>query len=195
MERSEQILAYWFGTDDEPRNRSNLWFGQSDATDTEIRQMFGRDLELATEGRLDEWAATARGRLALILVLDQFSRHIHRDQPAAHARDRQAQALCIEGITRGIDRRLAPLERWFFYMPLMHAEDLDLQARSVHCFRQLVEDATDPYREPCQGAYDHAKQHRDLVERFGRFPERNELLGRASTPEELRYLERRKRSR
>ena len=151
--------------------------------------------KLATEGRLDEWAATARGRLALILVLDQFSRHIHRDQPAAFARDRQAQTLCIEGITRGIDRRLAPLERWFFYMPLMHAEDLDLQTRSVHCFRQLVEDAAEPYREPCQGAYDHAKQHRDLVERFGRFPERNELLGRAPTLDELRYLERLERSR
>lgn len=194
MERWEHVLAYWFGDEDHAKSRSNLWFGRSDATDAEIRATFGRDLELASEGRLDEWAATARGRLALILVLDQFSRRIHRDRPAAYAHDLRAQALCVEGIERGVDRRLSPLERWFFYMPLMHAESLDLQARSVHCFRQLVEDAPPPYRESVQGALDHARQHRDVIERFGRFPERNEVLGRASTPEELGYLERRKRA-
>jgi uncharacterized protein (DUF924 family) len=195
MERWEEILVYWFGDEDDARSRSNLWFGQSDATDAEIRTAFGRDHELAAEGRLDEWAATARGRLALILMLDQFSRHIHRGRPAAHAHDLRAQTLAVEGIARGVDRRLSPLERWFFYMPLMHAEDLDLQARSVHCFRQLVEDAPEQYRDAVQAAYDHARQHRDMIERFGRFPERNEVLGRASTAEEMRYLERRKRTR
>jgi uncharacterized protein (DUF924 family) len=194
MERWEEILAYWFG-DDDGKNRSNLWFGQSDATDAEIRAAFGRDLELASERRLDEWAATARGRLALILVLDQFSRNIHRHHAAAYAQDARAQALCLEGIARGIDRRLLPLERWFFYMPLMHAESLDLQARSVHCFRLLVEDAPEQYRAMCQSAFDHARQHHDVIERFGRFPERNEHLGRASTPDELRYLERHRRGR
>jgi uncharacterized protein (DUF924 family) len=195
MERWEQILAYWFGDEDGARSRSNLWFGQSDATDAEIRTAFGRDHELASEGRLDEWAATSRGRLALILVLDQFSRHIHRDRPAAYAQDARAQELCLQGILRGLDRRLSPLERWFFYIPLMHAESLDLQTRSVHCFRQLVEDAPPQYQEAVQAALDHARQHCDIIERFGRFPERNELVGRPPTADELRYLERRKRAR
>lgn len=195
MERWEQILVYWFGDEDDARSRSNLWFGHSEAIDAEIRTAFGRDHELAAEGRLDEWAATARGRLALILVLDQLSRHIHRNRPAAYAQDLRAQALAIEGIARGVDRRLSPLERWFFYMPLMHAENLDMQARSVHCFRQLAEDAPEQFRDAVEAAHDHAREHRDLIERFGRFPERNDILGRASTTEELRYLERRKRPR
>lgn len=193
MERWEQILAYWFGADG--KDRTSFWFGQSDAVDAEIRSSFGRDHELAVEGRLDDWAATARGRLALIIVLDQLSRNIYRGRPAAYAQDARAQALSIEGIDRGLDRRLSALERWFFYMPLMHAEDLDLQERSVHCFRQLVEDAPDEHREACEGALFYARQHRDEIDRFGRFPGRNEVLGRGSTAEELRHLERGKRGR
>lgn len=187
MERWEQVLQYWFG--DRDQVQSERWFGRDDALDAEIRERFGRDLEQAADGRLDDWAATARGRLALIIVIDQFSRNIHRDDKAAFALDGKAQALCVEGIERGLDRRLSILERWFFYMPLMHAERIDLQERSMHCFRQLVEDAPEPLRETCRGVLSYAREHRDTIAQFGRFPYRNEVLGRASTMQELRYLE------
>ena len=187
MERWEQVLQYWFG--DGGQDHSQRWFGQSDALDAEIRALFGRELELASEGRLDDWAATSRGRLALIIVRDQFSRNIHRDSRAAYALDAGTQALCVEGIERGLDRRLSILERWFFYMPLMHAEDMDLQERSVHCFRQLLEDAPEALQETCKSALAHARQHRDTIARFGRFPHRNEVLGRTSTVQEIRFLE------
>ncbi len=200
MERwaeSVEILEYWFGPDGDGTGRSHIWFASADARpaiDDEIRAQFGRDWELAAEGRHDEWAVTARGRLALILLLDQFSRSIHRDTRLAYSQDPRAQRLCIEGIERGLDRRLMAIQRWFFYMPLMHAEDLDLQERSVHCFRQLCEDAPEAYRKSCESALEHALQHRDDIRRFGRFPYRNELLGRASTGAELRYLADRSRA-
>lgn len=187
MERWEQVLQFWF--DGDGKDRSDRWFGRDPALDAEIRERFGRDLEQAGDGRLDDWAATARGRLALIIVLDQLSRNIHRDHKAAYAQDAKAQALCVEGIERGLDRRLSILERWFFYMPLMHAENMELQERSVHCFRQLLEDAPEDLKETCKGVLGHAREHRDTIEQFGRFPYRNEVLGRTSSVQELRYLE------
>ena len=193
MERWEEILAYWFGTgEDAGRDRSPFWFGRGREVDGEIRAAFAGELERASEGRLREWTATARSRLALILLLDQFSRHIHRDSPAAYSQDPAAQQLSIEGIGRGLDRRLDTAERMFFYMPLMHAEDIDLQTRSVHCFRQLVEDAADEAeRALAQGSLEHALAHRELIDEFGRFPWRNSVLGRANTQAETRYLAKR----
>lgn len=186
MQRWEQVLDYWFGSSGEVR--SDLWFGRNDDLDAEIREQFVDDLERARDGLLDEWAATARGRLALIVLIDQFSRNIHRDSARAYAGDRKAQELCIAGIERGVDRRLGFLERWFFYMPLMHAESMDLQERSMHCFKQLCDDAPPEHQDTCAGVLDFARRHRDVIVRFGRFPHRNEVLGRASTSEELEYL-------
>ncbi|WP_428267190.1 DUF924 family protein [Haliangium sp.] len=193
MERWEQVLAYWFGPDGAGATTSHRWFTRDDAFDAEIRARFGDDYERAVAGQLDDWAITPRGRLALVILLDQFSRNLYRDHADAYAHDARAQRLCTEGIDRGLDRRLSAIERWFFYMPLMHAEDLDLQARSVSCFRQLVEDAPEAHRAACEGALRYAESHRDEIERFGRFPHRNQVLGRTSTPAELRFLDRRER--
>src|SRR5690606_17045287 len=150
----------------------------------------GAVLEDAGAGRLDGWARSPRGRLALIIVLDQLSRNIHRDSAAAFASDARAQALCMEGLERGDDRELAPLERWFFYMPLEHAESLELQERSVREFERLAAEAPAELQSALEAALDYARRHRDVIARFGRFPHRNTVLGRDSTPEEQAYLAR-----
>src|SRR5262247_3572904 len=115
-----EVLTYWFegGPD-----RTARWSGAEPTTDAEVRRRFGDTLDRAACGELDEWAATSRGRLALIVVLDQFSRNVHRGTPRSFAQDPRALALCLDGVARGEDRGLAPVERAFFYMPLQHAED------------------------------------------------------------------------
>jgi len=176
----EEVLTYWFegGPD-----RTARWFGAGPATDAEVRRRFGDTLERAARGELDEWAATPRGRLALVVVLDQFSRNVHRGTARSFAQDSRALALCLEGLGRGEDRALAPVERAFFYMPLQHAEDAGVQERSVACFERLAAEAPD-----VAGFLDYARQHRDAIARFGRFPHRNATLSRRSTPEEDAFL-------
>jgi uncharacterized protein (DUF924 family) len=136
--------------------------------------------EQGASGALDHWASDPEGRLALIIVLDQFSRNIHRGTARAFALDGKAQALAAEGIKAGMDETLTFAQRHFFYMPLMHAEDSTLQALSVERFTALSELAN--------YILGFAKAHRDEFERFGRFPGRNKALGRADTAEEARYL-------
>ena len=186
MERTREILEYWFG--DPPRPRPAFWFGKDAANDRDIRSRFGADLQRANEGLCDDWAATPRGRLALILLFDQFPRNIYRDHAQAYAYDDRARALTCEGLERGCDRSLTPLERAFFYLPLEHAEDLELQERSVALFRRLHEDAPAGQRELFAGFLDYAERHRDIIARFGRFPHRNRALGRESSAEEREFL-------
>ncbi len=135
-----------------------------------------------------EWGATPRGRIALIIVLDQFSRHIHRGTPAAFAQDPAAQRLALAGVEQGTDRALIPAQRAFFYLPFEHAEDLALQRRGVQLFQLLATEVAPAWRKEYTGFSDYAGHHRDIVERFGRFPHRNTVLGRASTPEETEFL-------
>ncbi len=139
-------------------------------------------------GELDHWKQTARGRLALIILLDQFSRNVYRGTAAAFAQDEAALALCTEGIELGQDRELEPCERTFFYMPLEHAEDAEAQALCVRKFREVAADAPAPWRDIFERNVDYANQHKEIVDRFGRFPHRNAVLGRASTPDEDAYL-------
>jgi uncharacterized protein (DUF924 family) len=189
----ENVLGFWFG-DCGPDGaidptRRRMWFKSGAQHDDEIRSRFGRLHERASRGGLDEWTATVRGRLALIVILDQFSRHIYRGTAQAFAQDPAAQKLTLAGIDSGIDRELAPVQRSFFYLPLEHAEDPELQALSVECYERLAAAVTDKWRKDYASFLDYARRHRDVIERFGRFPHRNAALGRPPTLEETDFLQ------
>jgi uncharacterized protein (DUF924 family) len=166
-----------------------MWFGDGRQHDAGIRENFGALHERASRGELHkEWAETPQGRIALIVVLDQFSRHIHRDTPRAFAQDPAAQRLAVAGVNHHIDRELIPAQRSFFYLPFEHAEELELQRLSVRCFDTLARVVAEVQRKEYEGFLDYARRHLDIIERFGRFPHRNKILGRASTPEEIEFL-------
>ena len=186
------VLEFWLGapepTDASSLARQSLWFTKSDALDSEIRNRFGDWVRDARAGRLDGWAATSHGRLALVVLLDQFSRNAWRGQPESFAGDAKALALALQAQDNGHWEAVAPLARFFLALPLEHAEDPALQARSVALFTQLAAQATPETRPVLSSALDYAHQHQDVVARFGRFPHRNAVLGRASTEEEKAYL-------
>jgi uncharacterized protein (DUF924 family) len=121
-------------------------------------------------------------------VLDQFSRHIHRGIAAAFAHDPAAQRLAVSGVEHGVDRELIPAQRAFFYLPFEHAEDVKLQRMGTRLFERLATEVAPAWRKEYASFADYAGHHRDIVERFGRFPHRNRMLGRASTPEEVEFL-------
>ena len=188
----ESVLDFWFGAPGSAAEiagrQSKLWFDKSLANDQAVIDRFAATLTAATAGRLDAWANTPRGRLALVIVLDQFPHHIHRDQPQAFATDPQSLALSLAALESGEDRKLAPIERVFLYLPLEHAESIEMQERSVSLYEQLANEAAADERALFDNFLDYARKHLDVVARFGRFPHRNEILGRPSTPEELEFL-------
>lgn len=191
-----QVHAFWFGPlgkDDLPRkDRSRLWFRADRKSDDLIRQRFGPLLDRAARGELKDWAQTAQGRLALILLCDQFSRNMYRGTADAFAHDEMALSLCTEGIERGHDRELKPIERAFFYMPMEHCEDLSMQDRCVQSYEQLLKDVPPATASRLRSFMQHAYNHRDIIRRFGRFPHRNRVLGRRSTDAEIDFLRTRK---
>jgi uncharacterized protein (DUF924 family) len=192
MTRPEDVLDYWIGALDEdgqaaPDKRAR-WWRKDPALDAEIAQRFGAEIERAARGEIDAWAHTPRGRVALVVLLDQLSRNAFRGTARAFACDARALALAEEGTSRGEDDTLAFTERWFLYMPFMHAEDRAAQARSVALFERLADGAPPPLRESARSGLSFAQRHRDIVERFGRFPHRNAWLGRTTTPEEAEFL-------
>lgn len=187
------VLSFWFGTADPPSNLPDEVFARywkkDDGFDAELRERFGALHERAVNGELDDWATTARGRVALVIVLDQLSRNLHRGDARAFASDERALELALAGIECGELAALTPMQRYFLLMPLMHSEDLATQNRGVELFDALLADSTDPgLRARLQGAADYARRHRDIVARFGRFPHRNAVLGRQSTAEEAEFL-------
>ena len=188
MTTSIDVLNFWFGpltkATDFPKERFKLWFVKDPAVDQEIAEKFGDLLEK----NLSDWAAKPRGRLAQILVFDQFPRHIYRDSPQAFAWDAQAMQLTLEGIKAGIDKKLFPVERGFFYMPLQHIEDLKIQEASIEAYSQLVEEAPDAVKPFCAEFLKYARLHQEVIVRFGRYPHRNKILGRPSIPEEEEFL-------
>lgn len=191
MKLQDEILEFWFGPGDDPwevdEEISSRWFGGGESFDAEIRERFGEDLECAIRGEYDDWPETPRGRLALILIFDQFSRNIFRDSPRAWSQDLLAQKLTLEGMADGVDDELRPIEQCFFYLPLEHAEDLQLQRMSLREFTRLADDA--PYGAALGSEVDrYAERHFEIIERFGRFPHRNEVIGRPTTPEEAEFL-------
>jgi len=176
----DDVLAFWFGQDPQ------RWFRPDPAFDDEIRERFGALHAEAAAGGLDEWRRSARGELALILVLDQFSRNLYRDDARAFAQDQRAQRVARELIESGRARELSSVQRWFALMPLMHSEDREQQRVCVAQFEKLLAEIGDDPK--VKTALDYARKHAELIERFGRFPHRNEVLGRESTPEEKAFL-------
>lgn len=189
----EQILDFWFPGEprDEPAAASAMerWFQADPAFDEAIRVSFSDAVKHALQGGFDEWREEPGSRLALILLLDQMTRNIFRGSAEAFAGDARALALCREGLDRGHDLGLRPFERMFFYLPLEHVEDKPLQEHSVFCYEQLAKRARPPYEAALASGLEYAKMHRDIIVRFGRFPHRNKVLGRTSTPAEQIYLD------
>lgn len=190
--RIDRILAFWFKAHElsapQIDGRMDIWFGEDPVFDHEIAKEFADDVEEASTGRLDHWAHKPHGRLALILLLDQFRRNIYRNSAEAFARDKAALKLCVEGAMEKKDAGLTPIQRVFFYMPLQHAESRKVQAKSVQIYRRLAEAVSPTYRETFETIAQFADLHRDIVERYGRFPHRNRLLNRKNTPDEDEFL-------
>jgi len=192
MQTPNTIHEFWFGssTDDAAvaAERAKLWWIKREETDKTIRQRFEASVLKAANHELDDWAATPTGRLALIILTDQFPRNMYRNTPQSFAFDALALAWCREGLQNKIHLALRPIERVFFYLPLEHAESLHDQEQAVLLFRELV-DSVDPLQKSVfAGFLDYAIRHRDVIARFGRFPHRNGILGRVSTPDELAFL-------
>lgn len=186
------VLAFWFGagTDDAAtaQTQRKLWWSKDAAVDAGMRTRFATLVSTAAAGGHDDWAGTPQGRLALIVLFDQLPRNIYRDTPQAFAFDARALQLALDGIATGADQPLRPIERVFCYLPLEHAESLAMQERSVTLFTALAADAPDNVRDTFRGFADYAVRHREVIARFGRFPHRNRILGRVSTPEEMEFL-------
>ncbi len=188
----ESVLAFWFGAAGSAAEitarQRGLWFGKSADADRAVVEQFGDTLRDARQGRLNDWADTPHGRLALVIVLDQFPHHVYRNQAAAFDSDAASLALALQALASGEDRQLSLIERVFLYLPLEHAESLAMQDCAVALYAALVREADEAERALFEGFHDYAIRHRDVVAQFGRFPHRNETLGRPSTPAEREFL-------
>ena len=198
MDRIQEILNYWFGglDDKKPIDKNSpvvkRWFTKSAKTDQEIRDKFERDFLKARQGEYKQWEESVRGRLALIVLFDQFSRNMYRDSPRMFETDSLALDLTLRSIKDKKDRELQLIERIFLYMPLMHAEQLDMQKLSLKQFAFLVEEsktANPGNISYYEYTFGYAQRHHDIIEQFGRFPHRNEILKRSSTEQEKEFLE------
>lgn len=193
LESPQSIRQFWFGDlpDDSlvASTQAKLWWGKDPAQDAAVRQRFAPGMQAAAQGQLDGWLAEPAGRLGLILLADQFPRMAWRDTPHAFALDPLARRLTQQGLALGQHLQLRPTERVFFYMPLMHAEALAEQAQCVALFADLVQAAPAAQRTLFKNNLSFAKRHEAIIARFGRFPHRNSILGRASSAQELAFLQ------
>lgn len=169
------VLGFWFDEIDH-----KLWWAKDPAFDEALRARFGGLLTRAAQGELADWRATPRGRLAEVIVLDQFSRNVHRDTPRAFAQDPMALALAQEAVAAGAHRDLSADERTFLLMPFMHSESRRVHEVAERLFRELAP----------EGNYRFELRHKAIIDRFGRYPHRNTILGRESTSEEKEFLSR-----
>jgi len=189
----EPVLQFWFGGGNNAaaiaKAQANLWWGKSAALDAKIRERFGALRERAITGELESWEQTSRGRLALIILVDQMSRNLFRDQPEAFTYDYAAQEWCLTGLDLGAGEELQPIERVFFYLTLEHSESRVDQARSVALFAELLTRVPKAQLDLFTYYFEFAKKHQVIIERFGRFPHRNRVLGRESTAEEAEFLQ------
>ncbi|MEE4660648.1 MAG: DUF924 family protein [Halieaceae bacterium] len=186
------ILDFWFGALDDsglPReSRNALWFRGGEAVDNAIRTQFAGDVEAAIAGERQHWAETPDGTIALVLLLDQFTRNIYRNTPAAFSGDAAALALARETVARGADAAMPVIHRVFLYVPFEHAEDRVAQEEGLACFERLLRECPEPAREMVEGFQRYMVAHRDVIAAFGRFPHRNAILGRTSTAAEAEHL-------
>jgi uncharacterized protein (DUF924 family) len=189
----DDVIHFWIGdlskSGVDPLAKAAQWWKKDEAFDREIRERFGDPHERAVRGDLDRWKATPRGRLALVLLYDQLSRNMFRGTARAFAQDSLAQLLAKTAFEAGDDRVLASVEVSFLLMPFMHAEDGALQQRAIDGFEKLRDSATDaPLRKNFESSVGYGARHKAIIDRFGRFPHRNAILGRASTSEETEFL-------
>ena len=173
-QEADDVLTFWF-SECTPED----WFKKNEAFDTQIDTRFGELVERALLAQLDSWTTSADSRLALILLLDQFTRNIYRDTPRAFVGDEMALAICLNAIADGqLEAEQQLTKRQFLLMPMMHSEDIDIQDRSLPLFKHYTSEMT----------FDYAVKHRDIIARFGHFPHRNAILGRPSSSEEIEFL-------
>jgi uncharacterized protein (DUF924 family) len=182
---ARDVLDFWFGDPTSSTYGSSRveWFRKDPAFDASIRDRFGALIERGLRGELEAWAATPLGALAQVIVLDQFTRNVFRETPRAFAGDARALNAARAMVGSRQDEELPPFQRAFVYLPFEHAEGIDMQHEAVRLYTRLV--ALDPAQA---GGLDYAERHRDIIERFGRFPHRNDILGRQSTAEEIEFL-------
>jgi uncharacterized protein (DUF924 family) len=191
-DRIHELLNVWFGNlgsaDLPSSDRTNLWFGENDTMRQQLIENFAKEYEAATLGNLSQWTETPRGYLALIILLDQFSRFLYRKSPKAFAYDEQALQFCLKGIDDRLDQSLTLIERVFFYMPLVHAENPSLQEQSIHLYQELVSLSMPETTQIYQLFLAYSYAHFRVIKEFGRFPQRNSVLGRESTQAELEFM-------
>lgn len=198
MEKYDEILKYWFEDIDEdtvvaPGSAlADKWFSPTPQQDEEVRKLFEGDLKKAEKGEYKAWEEDPYGRLAIIILFDQFSRQIYRGQEKAFANDIEALKLSLRSLKDGFDGRVSFVERVFYYMPLMHAESKELQVTAVETFEKHLREA-ERYEDPNVEFFKHVLQqavkHREVIFRFSRFPQRNDALGRRSTSDEKEFIE------
>lgn len=190
-EKQNLILRFWFGDDSlHPLSHNKMWFSKSPQFDSVIRQNFEGMVEEAASGAFDDWAKTPDGALALVILLDQFPRNIYRGDERAFALDDHARRIAEIALDLGHDKHLTAVERCFLYLPLEHSEDITAQERAVTLFDELARETHDGATPLVNEALSYAIRHRDIIARFGRFPHRNEALGRRSTNDEIEFLKR-----
>lgn len=173
MKTAEDVIKFWFVD-----HTSDDWFGGKEEFDLRLKGACGDLLTRVAQGEAYKWRATSKGRLAEILVLDQFSRQLYRGEGRAFAQDPMALTLAQEGVAAGIDAELDGDEKMFFYLPYMHSESAMVHEEAVRLYTAMGN----------EGLLEYEQKHFDLIKRFGRFPKRNEALGRKSTPEEIVYI-------
>jgi len=182
--RVDEILDFWFGSPqsaDYGKERS-FWFTKKLEFDQQLRDRFLSTYEQAATGELDSWENSPRSCLALLLLLDQFPRNMFRGTPKSFATDAKARAIANNAVSKGFDQDLLPVQRWFIYLPFEHSENLADGQRCVDLFSTLTGDPDSA------ATIDYALRHKSVIERFGRFPHRNKILGRESTPAEAEFL-------
>ena len=189
----EDILDFWIGdaatSADAASAKNALWFRKSDETDALLRARFGATVEALSDGLVDEWSDQGpRARLAAIIALDQFSRNIYRGAPKSFANDPTALALSLKAIEQGEHVDIPIVEQVFLYLPLEHAEDAERQTQCVSLMAGMLERAPTAFKPMCEDWLDYSRRHKAVIDQFGRFPHRNKILGRVSTPEEVEYL-------
>lgn len=188
--RQTKILSFWFGEDPlRPLENIAIWFNKDPDVDQLITETFGGLLDEAATGAFDDWAKTPDGALALVILCDQMSRHIYRDDEMAFSQDARALKTAQIAIAHGFESHYSVVQRVFLYLPFEHSERLEIQDRSVELFQGLESEVYDPAEKAfIESALDFARRHREIIARFGRFPHRNELLGRENSKAESAFL-------
>ena len=186
----DDVIRFWLGEPgDPPLAKAEAWWKKDEAFDRKIKERFEATLDRGVRGELADWETTPRGRLALVILYDQFSRNIFRGTARSFAQDPLARAITTQALAaRDLDV-LSPIEGSFLVMPLMHAEDLTMQQRCIDEYAKLRDASSDEkLRATMENSVNYGKKHKAIIDRFGRFPHRNAILGRASTPEEVEFL-------